>query len=206
MKQALRKHRGRCMLVAVAVLLHVIVVTWCLSVRVRVAALCGMATINAPAVNRFACDRLRGEDPAAAAPLVRWSRRDWLDADFRGQLLALAAAIGDRATLDAIEEEMLHGGDGSFSLVALEYLKDEQVPAVDEWMIRWLDNDVVAWPNDPPRYLRCCDLAAYYFRRDLGHGRWDRVDCLAVDVAARDAFRERVRASLVDSGGMEAVP
>lgn len=206
MRQTLRKHRGRCVLVAVAVLLLAIVAAWFLSARARVAVLCGMAAIDAPAVSRFAHDRLREEDSAAADYLIRWSRRDWFDADFRGQLLALAAAIGDRATLEAIEEEMLHDGNGGFSLVVLEYLKDEQVPAVDAWMIRWLDDEAVAWPDDAPRYVRRCDLAAYYFRRDLGHGRWDRVDCLAADIAARNAFRERVRSFMVDSGRMEAAP
>lgn len=132
MKRALRKHPWRCVLAAVVILLLAMVAAWFLSARARVAVLCGMAAIDVPALNGVAHDRLREEDSAAAVHLIRWSRRDWLDADLRGQLLALAAAIGDRATLDAIEEEMLQGGDGSFSLVALESLKDEQVPAVDE--------------------------------------------------------------------------
>ena len=206
MRHVIRRHPWRCVLAAIAVLLLAMVAAWFLSTRVRVAVLCGMAAIDAPALNRFAHDRLRAEDTAAAAHLIRWSGRHWLDADFRGQLLALAAAIGDDATLEAIEEEMLHGGNGGFSLVMLEYLKDEQVPAVDEWMIRWLDDEAVAWPDDAPRYVRRCDLAAHYFRRDLGHGRWDRVDSLAADIAARDAFRERARSFLIESGRMEAAP
>ncbi|MDY7110678.1 MAG: hypothetical protein SYC29_18755 [Planctomycetota bacterium] len=202
MKRKPGRHRWRIVFLLIAVLVIAAVAVWRLSAPVRVAVLCAALAVDAPTLRDSAHDRLRREDAASAAHLVRWAGRDWLDADFRAELPALAAAIGDDATLDAVEAEMLGDRTGSFSLVVLEYLKDEQIPAVDDWMIRWLDDEAVAWSDDAPRHLRRCDLAAYYFRRDLGHGRWDRVDCLAADVAARDAFRERARAFLVETGRM----